>query len=97
MGQGYIDINSKGQRMPITGKVQALVNDGATILDPNDPGVVIEVSPTTVIVVENAHFDAAMIVDEDYRMQRVLNAKLQGDPRPTTWLHYPHAQATVTR
>ncbi len=93
MGHGYIDINSKGERLPVTGKADFLIADGATELSmlPHVP------DPCLVAVVENGHFDAACICDEQYRVDRAHNAIAAGDPRPVRFLSYPHAQATVTR
>ncbi len=74
----YININSKGEKLPQIGKAQELINDGA-----------IEVSgdfyqTNMICVVENGWMDAAVFVsnEEDFKYYG------RPDDRPRTWLIY---------
>ena len=80
---GYINQNSKGQRLPATGKAKALIQDGAIVIP--TPRVRI---PNLVCVVENGLFDAALYVDNDNDFKRVIDPH---DDRPMTYLIYEHA------
>ena len=88
----YIEQNSKTERLPVCGKAAALIADGAAVcVKPALYGA------TLVAVVENGHFDSALLVDNHHDFARVMLAVRGGDTRPLTWLLYPHAQEVVTR
>jgi len=78
----YIDIDSKGNPLPAIGKVEALLKDGAKIVDPP------VFQENLVCVVQNSHFDAAGYAF-DHREFESFNH--DGDPRHRTWLIYEHA------
>ena len=90
MGE-YINENSKGIRLPIIGKADALIADGAIEI-PADR-VPVKAKDGLVMVVRNPQFDAALHVNNDHDFNRVLFARKNGDTRPTRWLEYEHASA----
>ena len=79
----YINEDSKGNALPVIGKVAALIADGAKLVEENcfQPGLV--------CVVENGFFDAAgyCFSESEYK---AFNQPT--DYRPKTWLVYEHAE-----
>lgn len=78
----YINKNSKGEELQKIGKVLALLDDGAKVIE--EPP---EWEPGLVCVVENGWADAVCYVDSPIQFD-ICN---KPDPRKKTWLIYPHA------
>lgn len=78
----YVNQDSKGNILPSKGKVQALVNDGATILEKP------EFTENLVCVVDNGAFEAAAFAYDYEEFNRFMRGRYD---RPWTWLIYPHA------
>lgn len=79
----YINTNSSNLPIPPLGKVEALVSDGANIIQ--RPSVWGE---NIVCVADNGFFEcAAYIYSQDE-----LEAFAYPCGRPKTWLNYPHAK-----
>ena len=76
----YINENSKGKALPATGKVGALIDDGAVICEPKVGAVCVCI---------NGPFDAAAWC---YNQREVDDFTDQSDRRPKVWLWYPHAE-----
>ena len=81
----YINQDSKGNYLPAKGKLQALLNDGATIQE----------TPTfipskTVCVVDNGVFDAAGYAFDEGEFNVWVN---DHSGRPKTFITYEHAEA----
>lgn len=77
----YINKNSKGETLPHK-KVDALIADGATIVD-----TPIEFQSNLVCVVHNPLFDAAGYAYSEREMKHFLDP----DTRRRTWLIVPNA------
>lgn len=77
----YISKDSKGNPLPATGKVEALLKDGAKVVEP-------VFQENLVCVVENGHFDAAGYAFDKREFKAFSH---DGDPRKRTWLVYEHA------
>lgn len=77
----YVNTDSKGNQLPASGKVQALVADGAEVTDAS-------FKPNLVCVVNNGFFEAAgyAFCEEEFE---AFNQP--SDTRPKTWLVYEHA------
>ena len=82
----YINQNSKGDSLPSSGKVEALIADGATLVESELIGVW---QPNLVCVVNNGPFEAAGYAYSEEEMKAFSQAN---DPRPKTWLVYDHAE-----
>lgn len=77
----YINETSKGEALPPHGKVSALINDGALIVQPF-------FQPNLVCVVDNGFFEAAAYCHSEDEFK----AFLVSDGRPKTWLIHPQAE-----
>lgn len=79
----YINENSKGILLPATGKLEALIADGAVLT--NDATF----QKNLVCVVENGFFDAALFLYDYNEYEYVIN---NPDPRKKYWVVYPYAE-----
>lgn len=77
----YINVDSKGTPLPSSGKVAALLNDGATRTSA-------EFQPNLVCVVNNGMFEAAAYCYNESEFKEFANTS-----RPTTWLIVPNAES----
>lgn len=73
----YINVTNKGEQLPATGKLYALLGDGAKPIKPPTEWI-----PNLVCVVENYGFDAAAYAFDEKEM----NAFKYPDERQKTWL-----------
>ena len=94
----YINHNSSGELLPIQGKADALIQDGATEISETvasalPPGQL----ATLVVVAENKRFDAALHVADSDTRTFVFLSRAQGDDRKLRWLQYEHASALAGR
>jgi hypothetical protein len=78
----YINETSDGKGLPASGKVQALLNDGAKI-------VKAEFQTNLVCVVDNGFFEAAGYCYSESEFQAFNHPT---DNRPKTWLVHPKAK-----
>ncbi len=83
MDSNYINTNSNGERVPVTGKAAFLIRDGARKVTFEE----FSTSPLAglVVVVENGSFDAALHCENEYNRGRVLHSIKNGDSRPVTF------------
>lgn len=83
----YINVDSKGQRLPFRYKAAQLIKDGAELLLETPKAW----EPNLVCVVNNGDFEAAAYVRHARDLQDF------SDPtdymRPKVWLKYAHAEA----
>ena len=77
----YINKLATGRILPPKGKANALVNDGATIVDGSS------FQPDLICVVENGYFEAAAFVYS----QAEYDEFATDDGRPKVWLTHPKA------
>lgn len=80
----YINVDSKGNPLPATGKARALIQDGAVSISSPD-----EFQPNLVCVVLNGPFDAAAFAYSNEEYEYFLT--VPGDTRTKQWLLYEHA------
>jgi len=79
----YINYTSTQQPLPSLGKAQALINDGAKIV--NKP---LSWEENLVCVADNGFFECAAYLYSESE----LEAFSYPDGRPKQWLKYPHAK-----
>ena len=79
----YINQDSKGDLLPIKGKLRALINDGAEII--KEPEAFLE---NLVCVVEMPYFDAAVYA---YNLDEMRGFK-ESDGRKKSWMIHNHAE-----
>jgi hypothetical protein len=77
----YINKISTGEKLPASGKVQALIDDGAEIVNP-------VFSENLICVVDNGEFEAAGYCYDEKQFERFS----YDDGRPKTWLVHPQAK-----
>lgn len=78
----YINQNSKGDSLPVKGKLEALKNDGAIITDAS-------FKENLVCVVETVLFDAAAYMFSEDELDYFVNDAYN---RKSTFLVYPNAK-----
>jgi hypothetical protein len=89
----YINKTSQGVPLPIRGKADALIADGAKEIAPP-----VTIGPDIVVVVENhGAWDAALHCNNEHDFARVVFSKKRGDDRPVRWLSYEHAEEVVDK
>lgn len=86
----YINQNSKGDTLPARGKALELLKEGKLVIP--QPLHSTEWQENLVCVVENAMFDAAAYVYSVREMDRILDAKRNGDARKYTWIIHEDAK-----
>ena len=82
----YINQNSKGEPLPASGKVKALIDDGAELVERELIGYF---QPNLVCVVDNGMFEAAGHAYSEDEMKAFSSPH---DDRQKTWLTYDHAE-----
>ena len=82
----YINQNSLGEPLPTSGKVEALIKDGATLVESELIGYW---QPNLICVVDNGAFEAA---GHAYSEEEMKAFSQPNDPRTRTWLVYDHAE-----
>lgn len=78
----YINETSKGEPLPRTGKANALINDGAKIVQPN------KFQENLICVIENGFFDAAGYAFSENEFKAFKHP----DGRNKIWLVHPLAK-----
>lgn len=82
----YINEDSQGYKLGVKAKANALVLDGAEIIEAPS-----KFEPNLVCVVDNELFEAAAYA----YCQAEMELFLKPDGRSKTWLRYPHAEKTA--
>jgi hypothetical protein len=86
----YININTKGETLPVMNKSEALLKDGATLTDGNkfEDNLICVVSNGPVDSVTGASFDAAAFAYSEDEFEEFKRP----DGRAKTWLIHPEAK-----
>lgn len=79
----YINHTSNGKRLPLKGKLQHLLDDGAKIIPAPH-----KFQPDLVCVICNYTFDAALYCDMDSERAELMRPS---ETRPIVWVTYAHA------
>lgn len=82
----YIEMDSKGDPLPIVGKADALIADGGTEI--KHPIY----QKNLICVVENASFDAARWVDDEGTFDWIMR---HPDDRPKRWLVHENCEELI--